>query len=143
MVSTGGEPVLPELPGAPKQFLSLFFARRTLHSALGGVVPKNEDLRFSFREHELGRHSTVSVIFEWHRRRKSQGQTARLECCPVSPDQRIVRLSSVIEGWAASDRNAHLSPDAANATIDMAIRRRRGGQPHWHEVFQFGNSVRH
>src|ERR1700693_3884498 len=127
MVSTGGEPVLPELHGAPKQFLSLFFARRTLHSALGGVVPKNEDLRFSFREHELGRHSTVPVILEWHRSQKSQGQTARLECCPVSYEQCFVRLSSVIEGGAASDENAHRSPDAANATVYMAIRRRFGG----------------
>src|ERR1700691_5640833 len=110
----------------PQHLLCLFFAGRRQHSALIAVLPENEDLRFSFREHELGRHSALQVILEWHRSRKSQGQTDRLECCPVSSDHYLVRLSSVIEGWATSDRNAHRSPDAANATVDMAICRRLG-----------------
>ena len=107
VVSAGREPVLPKLHGASQQLLSLFFGGRTWHTALVAVVPENEDLRFSFREHELGRHPSVPIIPERHRSRKSQGQGARLECRSVSLYQRVVRLSSIVESRAASERNSH------------------------------------
>src|ERR1700722_2217082 len=127
MVSAGGEPVLPELHSAPERFLCLSFARWTRRSTLGVVAPKNEDLRFTFREHELGRHSAVPIILERHRSRKNQSQIARLECRSVSPYPCIVALSSIVESWAASYQNAYCSPNAADAAVYMAIRGRFGG----------------
>ena len=44
---------MPEFHSALQQLLSVLFGRRTGHAALGAVVPKNDDLRFPFREHEL------------------------------------------------------------------------------------------
>jgi len=142
VVGTSREPLLPEFNGAPQQLLSFFFRRRTGHTPLVAVVPKNEDLRFSFGEDELGGHPTLPVILEWHGSGKSQSQAAGLEHRSVSFYQRVVGLSSIVESGAASDGNLHRSPDAANAAVDMTILTGVGRQPDRQEVFQLGNSVR-
>ncbi len=54
---------MPEFHSASQQLLSALLGRRR-GNAVGAVVPKNEDLRFSFCEDELGGYPTLPVIAE-------------------------------------------------------------------------------
>ena len=56
---------MPEFHSTSQQLLSFLFGWWTGHS-VGTIVPKNKDLRFSFRDHELSGYSAVPVIPKRH-----------------------------------------------------------------------------
>src|ERR1700730_6366424 len=109
---------MPEFHSASQQLLNAFLGRRR-GNAVGAVVPKNEDLRFSFCENELSTYSVLPIHAEGHAGGKGQAQTASLEFCSVSLDLGLVGLSSIVESRATGDRNANRTPDAAYAAIKM------------------------
>src|SRR6516225_3151052 len=51
-------------------------------------------------------------------------------------------LTSVAEGGAAKDQDAHCPFDAMDAPTKMPIPGRLGRKPYGHEILQFSNSIR-
>ena len=109
---------MPEFHSAAQQFLSAALRRRR-GNAVGAIVPKNEDLRFSFCENELGTDPTLPVMAEEGVGGKRQAHAAPLEYRPVSLYLSVMGLSSIVEGRTAGDRNARSPPDTADTATNM------------------------
>src|SRR5690349_3761306 len=121
MVRAGGEPLLPELHRRLKQLLGLSLRERTLDAVRSIGALKEEELRFPFLKYELTSHPSLCVPPERHRCGEGQAQAARLEDGAFGLQQRLMGLSSIVEGRAAVNRKAYCALNATDAAVKMVI----------------------